>query len=213
MSGCRWREHVCRRRISGPRFRHRSGQGRANSSAARATSATSRPGVIQEMREGRFEATDRFDRLDEADAIIICVPTPLTEAREPDLTYRRQLGRADRRPAAPRPARRSGEHDLSRAPRARWCCRSSKSGGLQAGRDFFLAFSPEREDPGNATFSAPHHSQGRRRHWMRRASSWPPRSMTRSSSRSSRSPAPRWPRRARSWRTPTAPSTSPSSTS
>ncbi len=43
--------------------------------------------TIRQMREQRFEATSSFDRLDEPDAIIICVPTPLTEAREPDLTY------------------------------------------------------------------------------------------------------------------------------
>ena len=42
---------------------------------------------IVAMRERRFEATDRFDRLDEADAVLICVPTPLTDAREPDLSY------------------------------------------------------------------------------------------------------------------------------
>src|SRR5271166_448581 len=43
--------------------------------------------AIQQMREQGFEATDRFDRLGEPDAVIICVPTPLTDAREPDLTY------------------------------------------------------------------------------------------------------------------------------
>jgi UDP-N-acetyl-D-glucosamine dehydrogenase len=42
---------------------------------------------IQAMRANRFEATADFDRLAEADAILICVPTPLTESREPDLTY------------------------------------------------------------------------------------------------------------------------------
>ena len=43
--------------------------------------------MIRQMREQGFEATRTFERLDEPDAIIICVPTPLTEAREPDLTY------------------------------------------------------------------------------------------------------------------------------
>ena len=43
--------------------------------------------LVRVMRESRFEATDRFDRLGEADCVLICVPTPLTEAREPDLTY------------------------------------------------------------------------------------------------------------------------------
>src|SRR3984957_1105925 len=43
--------------------------------------------TVAAMRAAGFEATDHFDRLDEPDAILICVPTPLTEAREPDLTY------------------------------------------------------------------------------------------------------------------------------
>src|SRR4051794_3807584 len=43
--------------------------------------------MLRGMREKSFEATDRFHRLDEPAAIIICVPPPLTEAREPDLSY------------------------------------------------------------------------------------------------------------------------------
>ncbi len=43
--------------------------------------------TIRRMRQGGFEATVDFRRLDEPDVIIICVPTPLTDAREPDLTY------------------------------------------------------------------------------------------------------------------------------
>src|SRR5437667_613633 len=43
--------------------------------------------TIQQMRQNGFAATADFGRLDEPDAILICVPTPLTEAREPDMTY------------------------------------------------------------------------------------------------------------------------------
>jgi hypothetical protein len=43
--------------------------------------------VIRDMRQRGFDATDRFERLAEADAVVICVPTPLTEAREPDLQF------------------------------------------------------------------------------------------------------------------------------
>src|SRR5688500_13499409 len=43
--------------------------------------------TIAAMREQGFEATSDFARLGEPDAILICVPTPLTEAREPDLSY------------------------------------------------------------------------------------------------------------------------------
>ena len=53
--------------------------------------------TIREMRQNRFDATTAFERLGEADAVIICVPTPLTDAREPDLTYvvnSIQIGRA-----------------------------------------------------------------------------------------------------------------------
>ena len=78
-----------------------------------------------------FEATDRFDRLDEPDAIIICVPTPLTETREPDLTYVVELGPGDRRPASARAARRAGKHDL---PRHDARCRAADPGGRRACR-------------------------------------------------------------------------------
>src|SRR4051812_37371706 len=43
--------------------------------------------AVAKMREHGFEATADFDRVSEADVILICVPTPLTPAREPDLTY------------------------------------------------------------------------------------------------------------------------------
>src|SRR3712207_4509776 len=43
--------------------------------------------IIQAARDGRFEATAAFTRLDEPDAILICVPTPLTKHREPDMTF------------------------------------------------------------------------------------------------------------------------------
>src|SRR5204863_12882 len=43
--------------------------------------------VIRQMRAAGFEATTDFSRLAEADAVLICVPTPLTDAREPDLSY------------------------------------------------------------------------------------------------------------------------------
>ena len=50
---------------------------------------------IQQMRASGFEATTDFGRLDKPDAIIICVPTPLTDEREPDLRLRRQLDGGD----------------------------------------------------------------------------------------------------------------------
>ena len=98
------------------------------------------------------------------------------------------------------------------APRETWCCRFSRR-GLQAGRDFFLAFSPEREDPGNPNFTrrAIPKVVGGIDAGQRRAGRGC--STARPWSRSCRSRAAKWPRRARSWRTPTARSTSPWSTS
>ena len=63
---------------------------------------------------GRFEATADFGRLGEPDAILICVPTPLGEHREPDLGPVENTGKAIAPLAAPRSARDPGEHDLPR---------------------------------------------------------------------------------------------------
>jgi UDP-N-acetyl-D-glucosamine dehydrogenase len=98
-----------------------------------------------------FEATSDLGRLVEADAVIICVPTPLTRHREPDLRY--IVKTAD---AVAATLRRNqlvclesttypGTTDEILLPRLE--CR-----GLRVGEDFFLAFSPEREDPGNAQY-------------------------------------------------------------
>jgi len=111
--------------------------------------------TIAEMRANRFEATDRFDRLGEADCILICVPTPLTDAREPDLSYvvnsthaiagQLRPGQLVVLESTTYPSTTRGEvlPVLERT-------------GLKAGVDFFLAFSPEREDPGNPTHSVTH---------------------------------------------------------
>src|SRR5207248_714047 len=109
---------------------------------------------IQEMREDYFTATNRFERLDEPDAIIICVPTPLTESREPDLTYVVNSARAVA--ARLRPGQLVVLESTTYPGTTRTIVQPIlEEGGLRAGRDFFLAFSPEREDPGNREFSAP----------------------------------------------------------
>lgn len=111
--------------------------------------------TIAEMRANKFEATDRFDRLGEADCVLICVPTPLTDAREPDLSFvvnsthaiAGQLRRGQlivlESTTYPSTTRGDVLPILERT-------------GLKAGEDFFLAFSPEREDPGNPTHSVSH---------------------------------------------------------
>src|SRR5439155_17035041 len=110
--------------------------------------------TVKAMRERRFEATDRFDRLGEPDAIIVCVPTPLTEAREPDLTY--IVKSAEAIAARLRPGQLVILESTTYPGTTREVVLPIlEAGGLKAGVDFFLAFSPEREDPGNPNYSAP----------------------------------------------------------
>jgi UDP-N-acetyl-D-glucosamine dehydrogenase len=110
--------------------------------------------VISDMRRHGFEATTRFERLGEPDAIIVCVPTPLTEAREPDLSF---IVKSAEAIAA---QLRTGQLVVLESTTYPGTTRQVvqpllEARGLIAGRDFFLAFSPEREDPGNPSFSAP----------------------------------------------------------
>jgi len=100
---------------------------------------------------GKFEATDDFDRLERMDAIIICVPTPLTKYREPDLQFIVKTG------AAIAPRLRKGQLVVLESSTYPGTTRDElkpilEKNGLKSGRDFFLAYSPEREDPGNANF-------------------------------------------------------------
>ena len=100
----------------------------------------------------RLRATDDFTRLSEADAILICVPTPLTEHREPDLSFvvatARSIGDVLRR----------GQLVVLESTTYPGTTRDVlrpilEAGGLKAGIDFHLAFSPEREDPSNPSFT------------------------------------------------------------
>jgi UDP-N-acetyl-D-glucosamine dehydrogenase len=107
------------------------------------------PERIEELvASGRFEATADPGRFREADAVIICVPTPLTEAREPDLSCVENTGRTIREFLRPgqlvileSTTYPGTTEDLLRP--------ILEESGLKCGRDFFLAYSPEREDPGN----------------------------------------------------------------
>jgi UDP-N-acetyl-D-glucosamine dehydrogenase len=111
-------------------------------------------GSVASMKANGFEATGRFERLDEPDAIIICVPTPLTEARDPDLGYFVASARAIA--ARLRPGQLVVLESTTYPGTTRDVVLPIlESGPLKAGADFFLAFSPEREDPGNPTYSAP----------------------------------------------------------
>jgi UDP-N-acetyl-D-glucosamine dehydrogenase len=110
--------------------------------------------TIRQMRENGFEATVDFQRLAEPDVIIICVPTPLTEAREPDLTFIINSTKAIAERLRP------GQLVVLESTTYPGTTREVvlpllAAKGLKPGIDFFLAFSPEREDPGNPQFSAP----------------------------------------------------------
>jgi UDP-N-acetyl-D-glucosamine dehydrogenase len=105
--------------------------------------------VAEAVMAGTFSATSDFSRVREVDAIIICVPTPLNKNREPDISFILDTGRSIA------PHLRKGmlvvlesttypgttDEDLRQV--------LESGSGLEAGRDFHLAFSPEREDPGN----------------------------------------------------------------
>jgi UDP-N-acetyl-D-glucosamine dehydrogenase len=110
------------------------------------------PDAIQTMGSQGFETTTEFERLDEPDTIIICVPTPLTEDQQPDLSF--VTNSVDAISRALRPGQLIVLESTTYPTTTRTIVlpRLSKS-GLKAGEDFFVAFSPEREDPGNPTHS------------------------------------------------------------
>lgn len=115
--------------------------------------------IAKLRKERRFSASADFSRVREVEAVIICVPTPLNKNREPDISYILETGKAiapflkianSRSPARHRkklivlesttyPG--TTDEDLRAVLEA--------GSGLKAGRDFHLAFSPEREDPAN----------------------------------------------------------------
>lgn len=108
--------------------------------------------VAELSSSGRFEATTDFARLSEPDILVICVPTPLTRHREPDLSYLVQT--TEQISKAIRPGQMiilesttyPGTTDEVMRP-------ILETSGLRAHEDFYLAFSPEREDPGNENFT------------------------------------------------------------
>lgn len=104
-------------------------------------------------QSGRFVPTDDFSAVGQCDAVILCVPTPLNRNREPDMTYIEGTARS----IAPHLRRdqlvvlESTTYPGTTDELLRGIL--ERLSGLQAGTDFYLAFSPEREDPGNAKFN------------------------------------------------------------
>jgi UDP-N-acetyl-D-glucosamine dehydrogenase len=105
--------------------------------------------VAQAVKSGSFSASSDFSRIGEVSAVVICVPTPLNKNREPDISYIIETGRAIARhlkkgtlvvlESTTYPG--TTDEDLREVLEI--------GSGLEAGKDFHLAFSPEREDPGN----------------------------------------------------------------
>jgi UDP-N-acetyl-D-glucosamine dehydrogenase len=103
------------------------------------------------VKSGRFKSTTDMKLMSKPDALIICVPTPLTENREPDMTYivitcetiSKYLRKGQlvvlESTTYPGTTKEVMKPILEKS-------------GLKAGKDFYLAFSPEREDPGNKSF-------------------------------------------------------------
>jgi UDP-N-acetyl-D-glucosamine dehydrogenase len=108
---------------------------------------------VQDLRtSGRFRATADFAQLAEMDAILICVPTPLTAHLEPDLTYVEKTTETIAKYL--RPGQLIILESTTYPGTTVEICRPIlERGGLKSGKDFFLAFSPEREDPGNLDFT------------------------------------------------------------
>jgi len=100
----------------------------------------------------RFTPTTEFRRLPETDCIIICVPTPLNKNREPDMTYVFNTTRtiAQHLRKGQLVVLESTTYPGTTDEDVRLILEET---GLKAGEDFFLAFSPEREDPNNKDFS------------------------------------------------------------
>ena len=107
--------------------------------------------IAAAVATGRLHTTVDFSRLSEPDAILICVPTPLTPQRQPDMTYVEHSARQVKA------ALRRGqlvvlESTTYPGTTDELLQRILEETGLRCGTDFFLAFSPEREDPGNKDY-------------------------------------------------------------
>lgn len=108
--------------------------------------------AVKEYRErGLLEATLDMSRLAECDVISVCVPTPLSKTRDPDVSY--IIAATDAVAAALRPGQLVVLESTTYPGTTRDVMQPAlEAGGLTAGEDFYLCFSPERVDPGNAVW-------------------------------------------------------------
>ncbi len=105
------------------------------------------------IEQKQLEPTSDMSRLSEPDALLICVPTPLSDSRDPDLNYVESTANAIADVLRPGQLIVLESTTYPTTTRDVLLPILNKS-GLQVGRDFFLAYSPEREDPGNPDYSA-----------------------------------------------------------
>lgn len=117
--------------------------------------------IQKTVKNRKFIATADFSRLPEADAIIICVPTPLNEHREPDMTFIEKSGKViaqylrEGQFVSLESSTYPGTTEEILLPMFENAPLTQKTGKKKfvVGKDFYLAFSPEREDPNNPKYS------------------------------------------------------------
>ncbi len=108
--------------------------------------------IAETVKTGRIKCTTDFSKIKNSDAIIICVPTPLGKSREPDLSYVIDTSREVSKYL------QTGQLVVLESTTYPGTTREElvpilEESGMKAGKDFFVAFSPEREDPGNKTYN------------------------------------------------------------
>jgi UDP-N-acetyl-D-glucosamine dehydrogenase len=111
------------------------------------------PALAKLVRDKQFDPTVDMSRLGEVDCIVICVPTPLNDSRDPDLSFIEGTAHSIAKTLRP------GQLIVLESTTHPTTTRTNvlpvlEATGLKCGKDYFLAFSPEREDPGNPHFQA-----------------------------------------------------------
>jgi UDP-N-acetyl-D-glucosamine dehydrogenase len=159
--------------------------------------------IAREVEAGRLDATTDMTRLGECDAVSICVPTPLSKTRDPDISF--IFSATESVAKALKPGQLVVLESTTYPGTTREIVLPElEKRGLRVGEDFFLCFSPERVDPGNRVWQ----SRNTPKVWAASLPSvprwaWP---FTPDSSRPwSRCPPRRWRSLPRSWRTPSGP--------
>ena len=154
--------------------------------------------------DGKLEATTDYSAVSSLDALTICVPTPLSKTRTPDLSYVVSAAESVAEQLSPgqlvilQSTTYPGTTEQVIRP-------ILERAGAVVGDDVFLGYAPERVDPGNRGLGRPHDAEARRAASATSACAARSCSTRRSSTRSCPSPARWWPRRRSCTRTPSAP--------